>query len=241
MVTYCTVCRTGRIYSPYINGKLENFRLVGMDHFNAMFEDATTKSWWQQATGRAIAGPLKGQSLREIPSRQASLASWLRTHPNSTIMQPDSNFKEDYDDLAKFDKGNVKSHLEKRDSASWKMKSWIIGLKADGLEKAYDWNELLKTYIIQDSIGNIPVLLVLENDTSSFYAYNRNLRGQTLFFTFNKLLFQLTDTNTHSSWDMNGVCLSGFLKDSRLTGLPAYQEFWHSWKQFHPNTKLYKP
>src|SRR5215831_9860676 len=33
MITYCTVCRTGRIYSPFINGKKEQFRLVGMDHF----------------------------------------------------------------------------------------------------------------------------------------------------------------------------------------------------------------
>jgi len=68
MVTYCTVCRTGRAFSPFVNGKMETFRLVGMDHFNAMFEDATTKSWWQQATGKAIAGPLKGTALKEIAS-----------------------------------------------------------------------------------------------------------------------------------------------------------------------------
>ncbi|RYZ51652.1 MAG: DUF3179 domain-containing protein, partial [Sphingobacteriales bacterium] len=60
MITYCTVCRTGRVFSPVINGKASTFRLVGMDHFNAMFEDQETKSWWQQATGRALAGPLKG-------------------------------------------------------------------------------------------------------------------------------------------------------------------------------------
>lgn len=64
IVTYCTVCRTGRVFSPELNGKKEIFRLVGMDHFNAMFEDATTKSWWQQATGMAIAGPLKGKRLK---------------------------------------------------------------------------------------------------------------------------------------------------------------------------------
>ena len=44
MVTYCTVCRTGRVFEPLVNGKEEKFRLVGMDHFNAMLEDATTKS-----------------------------------------------------------------------------------------------------------------------------------------------------------------------------------------------------
>ena len=42
IITYCTVCRTGRVFSPIVNGKPEVFRLVGMDHFNAMFEDATT-------------------------------------------------------------------------------------------------------------------------------------------------------------------------------------------------------
>src|ERR1051326_4328864 len=30
MVTYCTVCRTGRVYQPIVNGKYEKFRLVGM-------------------------------------------------------------------------------------------------------------------------------------------------------------------------------------------------------------------
>ncbi|MEO6132875.1 MAG: DUF3179 domain-containing (seleno)protein, partial [Saprospiraceae bacterium] len=37
MITYCTVCRTGRVFEPVVNGKEEIFRLVGMDHFNAMF------------------------------------------------------------------------------------------------------------------------------------------------------------------------------------------------------------
>ena len=47
IVTYCTVCRTGRVFEPLVNGKQEQFRLVGMDHFNAMFEDKTTGSWWR--------------------------------------------------------------------------------------------------------------------------------------------------------------------------------------------------
>jgi Protein of unknown function (DUF3179) len=241
MVTYCTVCRTGRVYRPFVNGKPENFRLVGMDHFNAMFEDETTKSWWQQATGVAIAGPLKGNRLEEISSHQYSLAAWLRLYPNSTILQPDTTFKKEYTDLANFDKGTIKGHLEKRDSASWKMKSWVVGIKSDGHEKAYDWNDLLKEYFIQDTIGPVPVLLILENDTSTFHAFNRTVQGRTLFFQTDNISHQLTDSNTHSVWDQNGVCLTGSLKDARLIPLAAYQEFWHSWKQFHPNTTLYKP
>jgi len=236
MITYCTVCRTGRVYSPVVNGKLEKFRLVGMDHFNAMFEDETTKSWWQQATGEVIAGPLKGYRLEEIPSHQASLASWMRQNPNSTILQPDSNFTEDYHDLADFDKGTIKGHLEKRDSASWKMKSWVVGIKTNGFEKVYDWNDLLKSNIIQDTIGKVPILLVLESDTSSFHGFSRNLHGQTLSFILDKTLNQMSDTNTHSIWNLNGFCINGSLKNSQLETLAAYQEFWHSWKQFHRKT-----
>jgi len=97
LVTYCTVCRTGRVFEPLVNGKKEKFRLVGMDHFNAMLEDATTKSWWRQVTGEAIAGKLKGQQLPEVFSTQTSLAEWLRLNPASLIMQADPAFIKSYD------------------------------------------------------------------------------------------------------------------------------------------------
>ena len=114
MITYCTVCRTGRVFIPVVNGKNESFRLVGMDHFNAMFEDATTKSWWQQATGVAVAGPLKGSSLKEYPSIQLPLQSWLRKYPASLILQPDTLFKKKYLSLANYDRGNVKVRFGKK-------------------------------------------------------------------------------------------------------------------------------
>ena len=236
MVTYCTVCRTGRAFSPIVNGKDESFRLVGMDHFNAMFEDATTKSWWQQATGVAIAGPLKGTALREIPSKQSTLAAWLRQYPNSTIFQPDTVFNKNYDDLADYDKGTLKSSLEKRDSASWKKKSWVVGVLDGENAKAYDWNELVKNKIIQDSLPGLPLIIVLEKDTASFHIWNRNVNGNNLQFNKNINAELFTDANTNSSWNMNGDCVDGILKGQKLKSVQSYQEFWHSWSTFHPNT-----
>lgn len=107
LVTYCTVCRTGRVYSPFVKGRPELFRLVGMDHFNAMFEDAGTGSWWQQATGVAITGPLKGARLPEIPSAQMSLGDWQTLHPGSLTLQPDPHFKAKYDSLKGYDEGTI--------------------------------------------------------------------------------------------------------------------------------------
>src|SRR6187549_1314672 len=105
LVTYCTVCRTGRVFEPVVNGKQEKFRLVGMDHFNAMLEDATTKSWWRQVNGEAIAGKLKGQHLPEVYSTQTSLAEWLRLNPNSLVMQSDPAFENEYDSTFKYEAG----------------------------------------------------------------------------------------------------------------------------------------
>jgi len=120
MITYCTVCRSGRVFSPVVNGQPENFRLVGMDHFNAMFEDAGTKSWWRQVNGVAIAGPLKGKMLAEIPAAQMSLAAWINRHPHTRIMQADSTFKEQYEGLRNYDEGRSKGALTRADSLSWK-------------------------------------------------------------------------------------------------------------------------
>src|ERR1044071_4013377 len=103
MVTYCTVCRTGPVHLPIGNGKYEKFRLVGMDHFDAMFEDATTGSWWRQENGDAITGPLKGKALDEIPSQQMTLKQWIAEHPDTKILQPDTNFQNEYATLEGYD------------------------------------------------------------------------------------------------------------------------------------------
>ena len=240
MITYCTVCRTGRAFSPTVKGKNETFRLVGMDHFNAMFEDASTKSWWQQETGAAIAGPLKGTSLREIPSQQLTLAAWLRIYPNSSVLQPDTVYAEQYNDLIDFDKGTIESSLEKRDSASWQFKSWVVGVVHDKYAKAYDWNDLVSKKIIEDSLPGLPIMLVLERDTASFHVWNRNVNGSYLQFMKDNNTGMMKDTNTQSIWNIDGQCIEGLLKGEQLKFVQSYQEFWHSWKTFHPDTKRYQ-
>ena len=238
MVTYCTVCRTGRVFRPVVNGRPETFRLVGMDHFNAMFEDATTKSWWQQATGMAIAGKLKGAALPEVPAQQMSLASWLQAHPASLVMQPDTLFSKAYADLKDYDNGTINGSLEKRDSLSWKNKSWIIGIDNKKAAKAYDWNNVVTKGLLEDSLPQLPVVIFLENDSVSFHAWNRNLDNTTLHFE--KAGNGLKDKATGSSWNSMGVCIAGPLKGKQLQAVQAYQEFWHSWRTFHPHTTQYK-
>ncbi|PWU01724.1 MAG: hypothetical protein C5B52_06805 [Bacteroidetes bacterium] len=236
MVTYCTVCRTGRVFSPEVNGANEQFRLVGMDHFNAMFEDSRTTSWWQQETGEAIAGPLKGTMLKELPSQQMRLSAWVRKYPNTKVLQPDTVFKKAYANLEGYDKGTIDGDLEHRDSASWKFKSWVVGVPVNNSARAYDWNDLLKYKVINDSISSASYVVCVEPDSVSFHVWNATVGGNRLNFTWDNSTQTLKDSNTGSSWNFDGLGIAGPLKDSVLKPVKAYQEFWHSWKHFHPET-----
>ncbi len=240
LITYCTVCRTGRAFSPFIQGKFQHFRLVGMDHFNAMFEDETTKSWWRQVNGEAVAGPMKGNYLHEIFSQQMTLAEWISIYPNTRVLQRDSSFLKKYEGLEKFDEGTIDSDLERRDTGSWQKKSWVVGISIHNSSRAYDWNDLLKLKLINDTINNIPILLSLHSDNISFSAWKSTVGDSVLIFTRNDSLGRMQDLQTNSLWNYSGVCEGGYFKGKQLQPIQAYQEFWHSWKGFHPATTMFK-
>ncbi|HMP95267.1 MAG TPA: DUF3179 domain-containing (seleno)protein, partial [Phnomibacter sp.] len=224
--TYCTVCRTGRVYEPLVDGSLQQFRLVGMDHFNAMIEDKATKSWWQQATGQAVAGPQKGKQLPEVASVQTSLNTWLTLHPQSTILQMDAAFANKYDTSFKYESGKSRKALTgTNDSASWQHKSWVIGVSTPQGSVAFDWRQLQKENLLMGKAGSLPVMLVLAKDGKSFFAFERPADG--VVFAQDTLYANLKRFRI----DGTGIDTTGNLKP-----LPAYQEFWHSWQHFQPGT-----
>lgn len=234
MITYCSVCRTGRIFEPVVNGKNENFRLVGMDHFNAMFEDETTKSWWQQANGEAIIGPLKGYQLPEVASSQMSLGKFFSLYPNGQVMNPDPSFLSKYDSLGKYEFGLSKSKLTGTDTLSWKEKSWVVGIKLHGITKAYDWNDLKATKLILDQIDGKPIALVLSEDQNSFRAFLRPSQNEIIKLAPGDKIILDQDT-----LNFNGENIKSGTLD--LVPIMAYQEFWHSWRTFNPGTEIYSP
>jgi hypothetical protein len=230
IVTYCSVCRTGRVYEPLVKGQPEKFRLVGMDHFNAMFEDATTKSWWRQVNGEAIIGALKGEALPEVESAQFSIGKLFELYPNALVMQLDKESKSNYDSIGKFEHGKSKGDLTRTDSLSWKDKSWVVGLQVGASSKAYDWNKLKEMRIINDKVGEKSIVLALSTDNQSFVAFER---AEAETFAIRKDTLIANDKR----YDFSGRDLASA---QPLKKVNAYQEFWHSWRTFHPQTEQYK-
>jgi hypothetical protein len=203
-----------------------------MDHFNAMFEDQSTKSWWMQSTGEAVVGPLRGEALPEIQSLQMTANKFFSLYPFGVLMQPDTTSNDNYDSLARFEKGKSRGKLTKRDSLSWKEKSWVIGVQDHGISKAYDWNKLTETRIINDKIGSTPIVIALSGDGQSFGVFQRSSDAE-IFSIRNDTL--ITDQQSYDFFGRNIQSTS-----ARLKRINAYQEFWHSWRTFHPETEVHK-
>jgi hypothetical protein len=240
LVTYCTMCRTGRVYDPVINGAIQSFRLVGARHFNAIIEDNATKTWWYQSTGTAAVGKLKGTQLKEIPYEQLTLGAWLNKYPGSQILQPDVIYSNDYTDLKDYDRLQAidkDSTIKNKDSLI--RKSWMIEVIVEGQPKAYEWRAMVRKRALNDKIKNTSLLIAMEKDSMNYHAWNSSVNGKPLNFQVNAD-GQLTDNETSSIWDWKGLCVSGSYKGSQLAQIQAYQEYWRSWKQFHPNTLFWK-
>jgi len=74
-------------------------------------------------------------------------------------------------------------------------------------------------------------------------VYARNVAGKKLTFDFaeglinDNLLF--VDRETRTIWSqLDGKAVSGTLKDTPLTTVPAIQTTWKHWRELHPDTRV---
>ncbi len=232
-VTYCGLCRSGRVYDRCIDGQALEFTLVGAITYNAIFQDHQSGSWWRQETGEAVNGPFSGIELKDIPMEQMTLAHWLAQYPDSEILQYHPQYQKKYDFLTSL--MNYQASLPR-----WhrqKTPPLVIGLEINGHSKAYDWDALKKRRMVMDAVGDNHLLLISSEDGSSPFAYDRAIDAAILQFEING--DQLTDTNTRSTWNIFGYCIEGQLQGTQLRGVQIYQQFIRAWASFHPHSTYY--
>lgn len=171
LLTYCTVCHSGRIFSPVVDGKHLTFRLVGMDLFNALLEDTLTGSWWRQATGECVAGSMKGKTLKELPFVQCSVSEWVSMYPDAKFLLEEEDFLVNYRKLDGFARGlKVGGLIGVYNGLDWQDKSWIIGIKYNNKVRAYLWKDVIKHGPLVDTVGNKFVEVYADSVSHTFYA-----------------------------------------------------------------------
>ena len=226
-VTYCTMCRTGKIFSPMLDGRRLDFDLIGAVRYNSVYRDRETGSFWYQANGRAVAGPLEGSVLKELRADQMTLERWLEMYPDSEVLQPDPAADDGY---VMFDFDRIDEARSKPDSPpGWQ---WVVGVAHDGQARGYLWSKLAEQRLILDQVGTLPVAGQLHSDGISQRVWDRRLAGRVLELTLDEDTDQLIDRETGSTFGFDGVAVSGELLGQRLEPIPATVEYRHSFEYF---------
>ena len=222
------------------------FHLAGINNQNFIMRDEETGTWWQQVSGEAMHGPLKGKKLTQVDNDELTFALWKRENRQGRVLKPDERVKQNYETAdweEKYAKLRVITPVDPNDKLS--PRTLIAGLVVNGKAAAYPLPALEKSRLILDNVGSdrgvTPLFIVLGDDNKSVRAFERAVDGRTLEFYVKPGIspIQLTDAETATTWDFTGKAVSGPLAGKQLKKIYALKDYWFDWKIYHPGTRVY--
>jgi hypothetical protein len=241
-VTYCTLCHTGLVWSRVVKGKVLRFRLAGINNGNALLRDEQSGSIWQQSTGEAIFGPLRGTQLKVVRSDELSFALWRSEQPQGQVLSPDLTYVSEYDPK------DWESHVARTRAVVDTTKSGIaphqlmVGISVAGENKAYPIEAILAAKLIQDRVGGLPVLVLVGPDGASVRVFEAAVKGRggALTFAAGSGDEVMSDAQTGSTWNFQGCAVKGELAGRCLEEIDSHKDYWFDWMNHHPESGVFK-
>jgi hypothetical protein len=245
-VTWCGVCNTGLVFRAVVKGRTLHFQYDRMVGANEVQKDLETGTSWQQATGEAIDGPLKGTRLTLFPVARTTWAEWRRRFPKTLVLKPLAGYAELMPSRSKRIKDitrvgpegapNGALALDKRLPA----RETVAGLEVDRESVAYPFSELRVARVVNDRVGGVPVVIVHQPSSDTTTAFDARANGKALTFQpANDDASSVIDVETRSTWDAYGLSLDGPLKGTQLKQVILIPQFWFAWSQFHQGTRIF--
>lgn len=231
------------MWEAAVDGRPLSFHLAGINNQNFIMRDEETGSWWQQVTGEAILGPLKGRRLTPVVHDELSLAIWKRENPHGRILRPDDGIAA-LGGYAPWEGhvGRMPVVTPPERDAPLEPRALVVGVSINGQSKAYPFSALQEKKLIIDSVGGIPVLILLGDDKKSVRGYERKVGGRELefFVKTQPRVMELIDAETGSEWDFAGKATRGPLSGQQLQKLFVLKDYWFDWKTYNPDTQIYE-
>ena len=208
--------------------------------------DEETGSWWQQVSGKAIHGPLKGHQLKQVFHDEVSFAIWKREAPQGRVLKPveqiaTANQYEAADWEARV--GRMRTVAGTDIDKRLAPRTLVLGIEVGGKSVAYPLTALQKQSPIMDMVGPVPFMVVLGDDKRSARAFERVVDGRRLEFfqkTTERADLQLVDAETGSTWNFEGKAIAGPLAGRQLKKVFVLEDYWFDWRIYHPHTNIYE-
>lgn len=204
--------------------------------------DRATKSLWSQLLGKAVAGPLEGRELTEIPSEQTTWADWKRRHPDTLVLvKPKDIQGTSYADYHRNPR-SVGVLGSKNPDRRMRPKSLIFGIEEGGEAAAIPFGLLQHEPVLNATALGKPIVVFSPPDEPTALVFERTVDGEALFFqqvedASGRLTVKDTKTGSTWSWE-DGSCLQGPFAGKSLDRISGTTVYWGIWAQFHPDTEL---
>ena len=204
--------------------------------------DEETGSWWQQVTGEAIFGPLKGKRLKPVFMDELTFDTWRREEPQGRVLRPDEQIAAS----GKYAPADWEERMLRVPVATQTnapvldKRELVIGINVGGAASAYPVTALQKQNPIIDTVGGTPLIVVMSEDGQSVRAFERNVEGheREFFLKPNSSPLRLID-DQGTEWDFAGTALNGKLAGKQLTRISVLKDYWFDWKTYNPKTSVY--
>ncbi|PDV99371.1 DUF3179 domain-containing protein [Candidatus Chloroploca asiatica] len=257
-VTFCPLCNTAIAFDRRVGEQVLDFGTTGrLRYSNLIMYDRQTESWWQQATGEAIAGTFAGSRLSFVPATIIAWEEFLTIYPEGRVLSRETGFSRNYgrNPYAGYDDVNRPPFLYDGPTTPDILPATarVLTVELAGEAVAYPYEVLSVARAVNDTVGNEPIVVLWQAGTASALdadsvaggrdvgtaaAYHRVLDGQRLTFAFDGE--RLRDQETGSSWDVLGRAVDGPLGGAHLDPVVAVNHFWFSWAAFRPDTRIYR-
>jgi hypothetical protein len=258
-VTFCPLCNTAVAFEGTVDGRELTFGITGRLRFsNLIMYDRQTESWWQQATGEAIAGEFTGTRLRSLPAPIVSWADFRSANPDGEVLSRETGFSRDYgqNPYAGYDDVDSSPFLYNGPDTPRDLPPMARVITVDSEEEsvAYPYEVLRESPAINDVVNGEPLVVLWQEGTASALdessidagrdvgsagIFSRRLGGKTLKFRSEGDV--ILDEETGSEWNVLGEAVAGELEGSRLEPVVSIDHFWFSWAAFRPETRVYEP
>jgi hypothetical protein len=118
----------------------------------------------------------------------------------------------------------------------------VAGVVVGGASKAYPMKAIEQQSPIMDTIGGVPVMILLGDDRKSVRVYERTVDGRKLEFFLKPgvVPLLLLDSEAGSEWDFTGRAITGSFAGRQLQRIHVLNDYWFDWKSYHPTTEVYK-
>jgi len=230
------------VWESEIDGKGLTFHLAGINNQNFIMQDEETGTWWQQVSGEAIQGPLKGKRLTLVDHDEVSFAIWKREQTRGRVLRPDESVKQKYEP-ENWEEDAAKAPVVTPLSSEHEPlpRALIAGIELNGKAIAYPQSDLEKERLILDTVGGTPLFIVMGEDNKSVRAFERSLDGRALefFVKIDAAPLRVVDAETGTAWDFSGKATDGQLAGKQLKKVSLLKDYWFNWKLYHPDTVVY--